>query len=112
MPGCFTYLRRVFSVVLTVSTFLPLGLGQRTGGTPLFETELSLRIPDLVFSPSLESGAGDGFFGLVESLINDVLKISSLVPRLAQHIPFPHYQVLLFVVQIQYLQNTVISIKL
>ncbi|XP_034427398.1 dynein heavy chain 9, axonemal-like [Hippoglossus hippoglossus] len=65
---------------------------QRTAGAPLFETELSLKIPDMVFSPSLESGAGDGFFELVESLINDVFRISSLVPRLAQHIPFPHYQ--------------------
>ncbi|XP_053270380.1 dynein axonemal heavy chain 9-like [Pleuronectes platessa] len=65
---------------------------QRTGGAPLFETQLSLKVPDMVFSPSLESGAGDGFFELVESLINDVFRISSLVPRLAQHIPFPHYQ--------------------
>ncbi|XP_062234716.1 dynein axonemal heavy chain 9-like [Platichthys flesus] len=65
---------------------------QRTGGAPLFETQLSLKVPDMVFAPSLESGAGDGFFELVESLINDVFRISSLVPRLAQHIPFPHYQ--------------------
>ncbi|CAB1430531.1 unnamed protein product [Pleuronectes platessa] len=65
---------------------------QRTGGAPLFETQLSLKVPDMVFSPSLDSGAGDGFFELVESLINDVFRISSLVPRLAQHIPFPHYQ--------------------
>ncbi len=72
----------------------PLGPDQRAGVSPLFEAQLDLKVPDIVFTPSLEFGAGDGFFELVESLINDVFRISSLVPRLAQHSPFPHYQVL------------------
>lgn len=61
---------------------------------PLFEAQLDLKVPDMVFTPPLEFGAGDSFFELVESLINDVFRISSLVPRLAQRSPFPHYQVL------------------
>ncbi|XP_056152723.1 LOW QUALITY PROTEIN: dynein heavy chain 9, axonemal [Lampris incognitus] len=65
---------------------------QRAGVAPLFEVQLDLRVPDLVFNPSLEFGAGDGFYDLVESLVNDVYRMSSLVPRLAQHYPFPHYQ--------------------
>lgn len=47
----------------------------------------------MVFSPPLELGAGDSFFELVESLVDDVFRISSLVPRLAQRSPSPHYQV-------------------
>ena len=47
----------------------------------------------MVFTPSLEFGAGDSFFEMVESLINDVFRMSTLVPRLAHHSPFPHYQV-------------------
>ncbi|KAM7382161.1 hypothetical protein PAMA_012837 [Pampus argenteus] len=65
---------------------------QRAVAAPLFEAQLDLKVPDMVFAPPLEFGAGDGFFELVESLINDVFRISSLVPRLAQHSPFPHYQ--------------------
>uniref|UniRef100_A0A668AEI7 Dynein axonemal heavy chain 17 n=1 Tax=Myripristis murdjan TaxID=586833 RepID=A0A668AEI7_9TELE len=65
---------------------------QRAGVAPLFEVQLDLRVPDMVFIPSLEFGAADGFCDLVESLINDVYRISSLMPRLAQHCPFPHYQ--------------------
>uniref|UniRef100_A0A4W6G7A8 Dynein axonemal heavy chain 17 n=1 Tax=Lates calcarifer TaxID=8187 RepID=A0A4W6G7A8_LATCA len=69
--------------------------GEIAGVAPLFEAQLDLKVPDMVFTPSLEFGAGDSFFELVESLINDVFRVSSLVPRLAQHSPFPHYQVLL-----------------
>ncbi|KAM7371234.1 hypothetical protein PAMP_010722 [Pampus punctatissimus] len=65
---------------------------QRVVAAPLFEAQLDLKVPDMVFAPPLEFGAGDSFFELVESLINDVFRISSLVPRLAQHSPFPHYQ--------------------
>lgn len=61
--------------------------------TPLFEAQLDLKVPDLVFMPSLEFGLGDGFFEMVESLINSVFRITTLVPRLAQHSSFPHYQV-------------------
>uniref|UniRef100_A0A8B9HQL2 Dynein, axonemal, heavy chain 11 n=1 Tax=Astyanax mexicanus TaxID=7994 RepID=A0A8B9HQL2_ASTMX len=65
---------------------------QKPGLAPLFEAQLDLQVHDLVFHPSLEFGASDGFYDLVESLINDVYRISSLVPRLAEHSSFPHYQ--------------------
>ena len=47
----------------------------------------------MVFSPSLELGAGDGLYELVEGLVNDVYKTSTLIARLAQHSALPHYQV-------------------
>ncbi|XP_014887254.1 dynein axonemal heavy chain 9 isoform X4 [Poecilia latipinna] len=65
---------------------------QRTVTAPLLEARLDLQAPNMVFSPSLELGAPDSLFETVESLINDVFKMSSLVPRLAQHSPSPHYQ--------------------
>ncbi|KAM6951484.1 dynein beta chain, ciliary-like [Aplochiton taeniatus] len=64
----------------------------RAGVAPLFEAQLDLKVPDMVFKPSLEYGAGDGFYDLVESLVNDVYRISSLMPRVAEHSTFPHYQ--------------------
>ncbi|KAL2077982.1 hypothetical protein ACEWY4_025667 [Coilia grayii] len=64
----------------------------RSGLAPLFEAQLDLQPPDMVFRPSLEFGAADGFYDLVEGLVNDVYRISSLVPRLAEHSTFPHYQ--------------------
>lgn len=61
---------------------------------PLFEAQLDLKVPHLVFSPPLDFGEGDTFFELVETLINDIFRISSLVPRVTQHSTFPHYQVI------------------
>lgn len=67
---------------------------QRPSVAPLFEAQLDLKVPDLVFTPPLDIRVGDSFFELVESLINDVFRISSLVPRVAQHGTFSHYQVI------------------
>ncbi|NWV12184.1 DYH9 protein, partial [Ptilonorhynchus violaceus] len=65
----------------------------KAGLAPLFEVQLDLVTPDLVFHPSLDPGTNDGFCDLVESLLNGLYHISSLVPRLAMHSGFPHYQV-------------------
>ncbi|XP_075314376.1 dynein axonemal heavy chain 9 [Odontesthes bonariensis] len=79
------------SVECTLKFFLD-NTDPRAVVAPLFEAQLDLRVPDMVFTPSLEFGAGDSFFEMVESVINDVFRMSSLVPRLAHHSPFPHYQ--------------------
>lgn len=68
---------------------------ESAGLDPLFEAQLCLQAPEIVFRPSLEFQASDGFPHLVESLISDVFRISTLVPRLSEHIGFPHYQVLM-----------------
>ncbi|XP_051731342.1 dynein axonemal heavy chain 9-like isoform X1 [Ctenopharyngodon idella] len=65
---------------------------QKAGLDPLFEVRLCLQAPEIVFRPSLEFAASGGFYDLVESLINDVFRISTLMPRLSEHIGFPHYQ--------------------
>ncbi|KAK2516275.1 hypothetical protein Q9233_013801 [Columba guinea] len=65
----------------------------KAGLAPLFEVQLDLVIPDLIFQPSLDPGTNDGFYNLVEGLLNDIYRISSLVPRLAEHSGFLHYQV-------------------
>ncbi|KAK2510561.1 hypothetical protein Q9233_017618 [Columba guinea] len=65
----------------------------KAGLAPLFEVQLDLVIPDLIFQPSLDPGTNDGFYNMVEGLLHDIYRISSLVPRLAEHSGFLHYQV-------------------
>ncbi|XP_047613274.1 dynein axonemal heavy chain 9 isoform X4 [Phacochoerus africanus] len=62
------------------------------GLTPIFEAQLSLAIPELVFCPSLESGAKGGLCDIVDGLVTSIFRISSLVPRLSPQSDSPHYQ--------------------
>ncbi|XP_041939413.1 dynein heavy chain 9, axonemal [Alosa sapidissima] len=81
-----------FNSIESSLKFLLDNTDQRAGLAPLFEAQLDLQPPDMVFRPSLDFGAVDGFYDLVEGLVNDVYRIASLVPRLAEHCAFPHYQ--------------------
>ncbi|XP_033840356.1 dynein heavy chain 9, axonemal isoform X2 [Periophthalmus magnuspinnatus] len=64
----------------------------KNAAAPLLEVHLNLKVPDLVFSPSMDYGAADGLLERVEGLITDIFRMSSLVPRVAQHCSVPHYQ--------------------
>ena len=39
----------------------------------------------MIFQPSMEQDATDGFYALVESLLDDIFNFASLVPRVANH---------------------------
>lgn len=57
---------------------------------PLFESQLLLKEPDIVFVPSLETNDQDGFNALINGLINDIIETSAIVPRLYQTIKKPY----------------------
>ncbi|XP_041078235.1 dynein heavy chain 9, axonemal-like [Polyodon spathula] len=81
-----------FSSIECSLKFLLDNTDPKSGSAPLFEAQLDLHVPDMVFKPSLELGASDGFYDLVEGIINDIYRMSSLVQRLAEHSNLPHYQ--------------------
>lgn len=66
----------------------------KAGITPIFEAQLSLVPPELIFHPSLDSGVKGGLCDIVEHLLSSIFAIPSLVPRLSPHSGSPHYQVL------------------
>ena len=63
------------------------------GLAPLFEAQLELREPDLIFIPSLDLEEPSCFSTVVEGLIFDIIKMSSLVPRIAQKKEAKDYEV-------------------
>ncbi|XP_049632688.1 dynein axonemal heavy chain 9 [Suncus etruscus] len=65
----------------------------KTGLTPIFEAQLSLEIPELIFYPSMDSEVKWSFHNIVESFITNIFGISALVPRLSPQTGCPHYQV-------------------
>lgn len=48
---------------------------------PLFEVQLQLREPDIVFDPSLECNTPGNFKYLIKSIIDDIVKIAYIVER-------------------------------
>nr|XP_006635186.1 PREDICTED: dynein heavy chain 9, axonemal isoform X1 [Lepisosteus oculatus] len=72
--------------------FLLENIDSKGGMVPLFEVMLDLRIPEMMFHPSLDFGATDGFYDMMDGIINDIYRIASLVPRVAEYNTFPHYQ--------------------
>lgn len=64
------------------------------GLAPLFEAQLELREPELVFIPSLDPAAPGCFTSVVEGLINDIVKMASLIPRIALCHKTASYEVL------------------
>ncbi|KAM6995333.1 dynein axonemal heavy chain 11 [Tautogolabrus adspersus] len=59
---------------------------------PLFEAQLMLRSSGMVFLPSLEREAGDGFYELIEGLVRDIFKASENIYRVAAHQTMENYQ--------------------
>ncbi|XP_060681399.1 dynein axonemal heavy chain 11-like isoform X1 [Hemiscyllium ocellatum] len=59
---------------------------------PLFVSQMMLSIPEIVFKPSLDKDAADGFYDLVEDLISDIYKMAAQVTRVADHLEIDSYQ--------------------
>ena len=47
----------------------------------------------MVFMPSLDQDAPEGFFSMVDSLLDDIFHFGSLVPRVATHLEAQDYRV-------------------
>ena len=60
---------------------------------PLNEVKLELQSPEMVFSPSLDQDNPDGFFILMETLVDDIFRVATLVPRIAKHSEQENYGV-------------------
>ena len=62
---------------------------------PLCEVALHLQEPNIVFVPTLNPQDSEGFYHLIDTLLNDIMQMSLLVRRVAKHSPEPNYKVIL-----------------
>ncbi len=59
---------------------------------PLFEAQLQLRPPELVYAPSMNYGDAGGFYEMIEANIGNVYHQGSLISRVAGHLEQKDYQ--------------------
>ncbi|XP_014668470.1 PREDICTED: LOW QUALITY PROTEIN: dynein beta chain, ciliary-like [Priapulus caudatus] len=60
--------------------------------TPLFEAQLELQAPELVFSPSLVYGREHSLYAIIDDLLRDVFAMASYIARVARHLGHDNYQ--------------------
>uniref|UniRef100_H2YYB5 AAA+ ATPase domain-containing protein n=1 Tax=Ciona savignyi TaxID=51511 RepID=H2YYB5_CIOSA len=80
-----------FNAIECSMKFLLHQTDHRQGLPPLFQAQLELHAPDMVFKPSLDFGMGEGFFEMVEELLTDIYNLSTLVKRLSTDNGMEHY---------------------
>lgn len=74
-----------YSLLMTVGislSYLTEHMDPANNMAPLFESRLELLQPNLVFAPSLDPDDPHGFNHLLSGLIQDIIKMSSLIPRI------------------------------
>ena len=82
-----------FNIIHCSLSFLLENTAAKLDIGPLFQAQLELQVPEMVFLPSLDYGVADGFYDLVDGLVGDIYKQASLIGRLAGHSGQDHYQV-------------------
>nr|CAD7593189.1 unnamed protein product [Timema genevievae] len=63
--------------------YLTENIDPASGLAPLFEAQLELHDPDLVYVPSVDPEDPDGFISLVKGLTSDIIGMADLVPRVS-----------------------------
>nr|XP_020748715.1 dynein heavy chain 11, axonemal isoform X1 [Odocoileus virginianus texanus] len=59
---------------------------------PFFQAQMILMPPEILFKPSLEREAGDGFYDLVEEMLCSSFRMSAQMKRVAAHLEIENYQ--------------------
>ncbi|KAM5302539.1 dynein axonemal heavy chain 11 isoform 2-T2 [Glossophaga mutica] len=65
---------------------------KRSKPAPFFQAQMILTPPEILFKPSLEREAGDGFYDLVEEMLCNSFRMSAQMKRVAAHLEIANYQ--------------------
>ena len=81
------------TVLCTLQFFLTETDNIKSNPDPLFEAQLQLKATEVLYVPSMNAGVSDGFYGLFDSLVNNIYTQGSLIPRIAAHLKQENYMV-------------------
>ncbi|XP_014471080.1 PREDICTED: dynein beta chain, ciliary-like [Dinoponera quadriceps] len=59
--------------------------------SPLFEIQLSLQPPNILFHPAVDPDDPEGFYAFFESLLLDMMRMGTLMPRVNPDVATEHY---------------------
>ena len=70
-----------YTAIVTSMEYLQENMSE--GVSPLFAAELELKPPDTAYTPSLLETASDGFYDLIEGLLEDIYDMAKLISRVS-----------------------------
>nr|XP_020145462.1 dynein heavy chain 11, axonemal [Microcebus murinus] len=81
-----------FQAIMHDLDFFLMNTEKQLKSAPFFQAQMILMPPEIVFKPSLDREAGDGFYDLVEEMICNSFRMSAQMKRIAAHLEIENYQ--------------------
>uniref|UniRef100_A0A8P0S8H0 Dynein axonemal heavy chain 11 n=1 Tax=Canis lupus familiaris TaxID=9615 RepID=A0A8P0S8H0_CANLF len=81
-----------FQAIMHDLDFFLMNTEKQLKPVPFFQAQMILMPPDILFKPSLEREAGDGFYDLVEEMLCSSCRMSAQMKRVAAHLEIANYQ--------------------
>lgn len=82
-----------FQAIMHDLDFFLMNTEKQLKPAPFFQAQMILMPPEILFKPSLEREAGDGFYDLVEEMLCNSFRMSAQMRRVAAHLEIANYQV-------------------
>lgn len=82
-----------FQAIMHDLDFFLMNTEKQVKPAPFFQAQMILMPPEILFKPSLEREAGDGFYDLVEEMLCNSFRMSAQMKRVAAHLEIANYQV-------------------
>ncbi|XP_039718441.1 dynein axonemal heavy chain 11 isoform X2 [Pteropus medius] len=81
-----------FQAIMHDLDFFLMNTEKQLKPAPFFQAQMILMPPEILFKPSLEREAGDGFYDLVEEMLCNSFRMSAQMKRIAVHLEIANYQ--------------------
>uniref|UniRef100_A0A8C0HXD6 Dynein axonemal heavy chain 11 n=1 Tax=Balaenoptera musculus TaxID=9771 RepID=A0A8C0HXD6_BALMU len=81
-----------FQAIMHDLDFFLMNTEKQLKSAPFFQAQMILMPPEILFKPSLEGEAGDGFYDLVEEMLCSSFRMSAQMKRVAAHLEIANYQ--------------------
>nr|XP_060488661.1 dynein axonemal heavy chain 11 isoform X2 [Panthera onca] len=81
-----------FQAIMHDLDFFLMNMEKQLKPVPFFQAQMILTPPEILFKPSLEREAGDGFYDLVEGVLCSSFRMSAQMKRVAAHLEIADYQ--------------------
>lgn len=97
--------KSVLQMVATSLSYLLDETDSKKSPLPLFDLQMALFEPDIIFKPSIDQSIVGNFYDLINGIIEKIFRMATLIPRVAINERFPSYLGIQLISFLPYLFN-------